>query len=85
MIRGRMKGSHYEYYQMAQKHKPQTIGDRKSSLQISANPIHERVKEVTRSNRKPSKLKWTDLPEGVLQLLKELGVYPKKKSYGKNK
>jgi len=71
MIRGRMKGSHYEYYRMAQKHKPQTI--------------QERVKEVTRSNRKPSKLKWTDLPEGVLKLLKELGVYPKKKSYGKNK
>ena len=85
MIRGRMKGSHYEYYRMAQKNKPQTIGDRKSALQISANPIQERVKEVTRANRKPSKLKWTDLPEGVLKLLKELGVYPKKKSYGKNK
>lgn len=72
MIRGRMKGSHFEYYQMAQKNKPQPT-------------IQERVKEVTRSNRKPSKLKWSDLPDGVLQLLKELGVYPKKKSYGKNK
>jgi len=71
MIRGRMKGSHYEYYQMAQKNKPQTI--------------QERVKDVTRANRKPSKLKWTDLPEGVLKLLKELGVYPKKRSYGKKR
>lgn len=67
-----MNGSHYEYYQLKQRKKPQPT-------------LLERIQEVSRANRKPTKLKWTDLPDGVLQLLKELGVYPKKKSYGNKK
>lgn len=76
MRRGRMNGSHYEYYQMKQKHKPQASVHEK---------VMQAVAKVSKANRKPSKLKWSDLPDNVLQLLKELGVYPKKQSYGKKR